>query len=200
MTQITKIKKSRETLGQFFADQNFKVGAEIGVQQGVFSETLLAPNPELKLYLVDSWECREGTFILTGGEILESTQHIVDIFYKNTLERLKAYKNIHPIRKSSMDALAEIEDESLDFVYIDANHHFDFVMADIIGWSKKVRSGGVVSGHDYYYGIKSDRSACSICFDVKYAVEAYANAHSIQEVNILGGSGNPSWLWFKGAI
>jgi hypothetical protein len=199
MTQIIKTLKDRDTLGEFFAEQKCKTGAEIGVQQGIFSETLLAPNPELKLYLVDPWKSRKGHFILNKGEILESTQSIMDTFYENTLTRLKAYNNLFVIRKSSMDALAQVPDESLDFVYIDANHHFDFVMADIIGWSKKVRPGGIVSGHDYIMGSKTSGSATSLFFDVKYAVEAYATAHTIQEVYILGGQGNPSWLWFKDA-
>jgi predicted O-methyltransferase YrrM len=40
-------------------------------------------------------------------------------------------------------------DNSLDFVYIDAGHRFDDVVQDIIKWTKKVRKGGIISGHDY---------------------------------------------------
>ena len=201
MTQIIEIAKDRNTLGALFAEQNMKTGAEIGVQQGIFSETLLAPNPELKLYLVDSWKCEPGGFILMDNrQIVGNTQAIADRFYESTIKRLKPYKNIFVIRKTSMDALADIEDGSLDFVYIDAKHHFDFVMADIIEWSKKVRSGGIVCGHDYLMGSKTMSSATSVFFDVKFAVDAYANAHSVQKLYVLCGSGNPSWLWFKDAI
>ena len=49
-----------------------------------------------------------------------------------------------------MEAAREVPDESLDFVYIDADHRFDYVMEDIITWSRKVRPGGIVSGHDYF--------------------------------------------------
>jgi hypothetical protein len=199
MTQIIAIEKHRDTLGELFAEHNFKTGAEIGVQLGVFSKTLLAPNPELKLYLVDPWAGHTGHFIMNDGKVYENTQALMDRFYNATLEELKDYKNICVIRKPSMDALADIEDGSLDFVYIDANHHFDFVMPDIIGWSKKVRSGGVVSGHDYIQGAPRSSSAATI-LDIKYAVDAYAYAHSVQKVYIYGGSFNPSWLWFKDAI
>jgi predicted O-methyltransferase YrrM len=49
-----------------------------------------------------------------------------------------------------MEALADISDESLDFVFIDAGHTYDDVKKDVEEWAKKVRVGGIVSGHDYY--------------------------------------------------
>ncbi len=48
-----------------------------------------------------------------------------------------------------MEAAEDFEDNSIDFVYIDANHGFKYVAEDLWEWSKKVRSGGVISGHDY---------------------------------------------------
>jgi len=49
-----------------------------------------------------------------------------------------------------MDAVGDVADESLDFVFIDADHKYVSVCDDIREWSKKVRIGGIVSGHDYY--------------------------------------------------
>jgi hypothetical protein len=42
-----------------------------------------------------------------------------------------------------------IKNESLDFVYIDANHKYDAVKKDLELWYPKVRKGGVFAGHDY---------------------------------------------------
>ena len=78
--------------------------------------------------------------------------------------------------------------ESLDFVYIDGNHHFDFVMQDIIEWSKKVRAGGVVSGHDYY----RFRNA-----GVVDAVNTYTHAHQIWEWFITDEPKEKSFFWAK---
>jgi hypothetical protein len=50
----------------------------------------------------------------------------------------------------SMDAVRDVPDESLDFVYLDAHHSYPFIMSDLIFWSRKVRSGGIVSGDDVY--------------------------------------------------
>jgi predicted O-methyltransferase YrrM len=49
-----------------------------------------------------------------------------------------------------MKAVRDVADESLDFVFIDANHEYTAVRDDIREWTKKVRVGGIVSGHDYY--------------------------------------------------
>lgn len=197
MTDLIKLPKDRKYFGKFFASLKFKTGAEIGVEQGLFSQSLLKANPELKLYLIDPWKCGPNSFINNNGDIIKATQAIIDTFYESTVDRLKTYRNIFVIRKTSMDALKEIEDKSLDFVYIDANHHFDYVMKDIIEWSKKVRPGGIVSGHDYIMRPKNNRGSASYVLDVKLAVEAYANAHSIPEIYILEEDYNPSWFWVK---
>jgi predicted O-methyltransferase YrrM len=70
----------------------------------------------------------------------------------------------------SMDAVDDIPDNSLDFVFIDANHAFDYVMLDLIYWTKKVRPGGIVSGDDYFHFKKAG---------VVEAVDAYTKAHGI---------------------
>jgi len=56
------------------------------------------------------------------------------------------------IRKSSSDAAKEFEQESVDLVFIDANHSYESVKNDIDLWLPKVKRGGVLSGHDYSIG------------------------------------------------
>ena len=40
-------------------------------------------------------------------------------------------------------------DKSVDFVFIDANHLEHAIRADIAAWLPKIKSGGVLAGHDY---------------------------------------------------
>jgi len=122
-------------------------------------------------------------------------------YYKKTKVMLKKYfrnGQAKLIKKVSMDALGDFEDNSLDFVYIDANHNFDFVMEDIIEWTRKVRIGGIVSGHDYYR---------SPIFGVVVAVNAYMKAHKIRPWFILDDEGKTkgrrnrgknTWFFVKG--
>lgn len=83
------------------------------------------------------------------------------------------------IRKKSQDALADIPDESLDFVYIDANHEDAFPYDDIVGWAKKVRKGGMVAGHDYV-------RVRVLNFTVKDALEKYTKEYNINPWFVLG--------------
>ena len=41
------------------------------------------------------------------------------------------------------------EDNSLDFVFIDASHKYIDVKEDIINWLPKVRKGGILAGDDF---------------------------------------------------
>jgi predicted O-methyltransferase YrrM len=71
---------------------------------------------------------------------------LYDTFLKN-IEPVKEY--IRPIRKTSMDAVIHYQDYSLDFVFIDGNHLYEFVYMDILKWLPKVRVGGIIGGHDW---------------------------------------------------
>ena len=53
------------------------------------------------------------------------------------------------IRKSSKGAIKQFPNRSLDFVYIDADHSYKECKWDISHWMKKVRVGGILSGHNY---------------------------------------------------
>ena len=49
----------------------------------------------------------------------------------------------------SVEMAKNVEDGSLDFVFIDADHRYEFAKADIGAWYPKVRDGGTISGHDF---------------------------------------------------
>jgi hypothetical protein len=50
---------------------------------------------------------------------------------------------------SSVDAAATFKDAYLSFAFIDANHLYEGISADIKAWAPKVRPGGILAGHDY---------------------------------------------------
>ncbi len=53
----------------------------------------------------------------------------------------------------------QVADESVDLVFIDADHSEEWVRRDVEAWFPKVKPGGIVSGHDYgshnYPGVKT---------------------------------------------
>ena len=123
---------NRIELAKHFAILGFTTGAEIGVCHGRYSEILCRTNSKLKLLAVDDWRRNR-------------THRSYAIAYRR-LQHL----NVTIDRRSSMDAVGDVADASLDFVFIDADHKYTSVCDDIREWSKKVRIGGIVSGHDYY--------------------------------------------------
>ena len=102
------------------------------------------------------------------------------------------------IRKSSLDAASDFEDGSLDFVYIDANHAFEYVVADIAAWTPKVRDGGVVSGHDYIH-----RYFPSVALHVIEAVHGYMVSYRLGPLYVCGRQRDtvrrdrPRSWWFR---
>jgi len=148
---------------------NLKKGVEVGVKAGRHSETLCQNIPDIELLCVDNWE---------GSSKKD---------YLNASKRLRRY-NAKLIKKTSMEAARDISLGSLDFVYIDANHNFDFVMQDLIEWSKRVRVGGVISGHDY------DRAHGK---GVVPAVNIYTKVHGIEEWFITDQKKETSFFWVK---
>jgi len=161
--------------------KNMKIGAEIGVERGIFSEIICKQNLGIELFCVDSWQAYKGYRDHTRQEKLDR--------YKNeTIERLKPY-DCNIIEKFSMSAIKMFEDEELDFVYIDANHDFKHVAEDIAEWSKKVKKGGIVAGHDYV------RNRSSIECQVKDVVDAWGHAYGIK-INVTDEE-FPSWWYTK---
>lgn len=135
---------SRLDLIKWIRELDLKMGAEIGVYVGEFSRLILRLNPQLKLYGVDPW--------IEYKEYKELDGQDFNNMYKETLLKMATFikkGRYVVVRKTSMDALRDFADNSLDFVYIDANHEDPYVTQDIEGWAAKVRPGGLVTGHDY---------------------------------------------------
>lgn len=183
---------SRDDLPGFFVEMGFKVGAEIGVDRGEFSEKIAKTG--LTLYAVDPWLSYDNYEDSLG-------QQKIDAKYEQAKNLLTPYPNCHIIRKTSIEAAKDILDNSLDFVYIDGNHQFKFVTEDIYEWSKKVKPGGIICGHDYIY--TNPKSLLGICH-VIYVVNAYTQAYKIDNWYLLGRKKAPegekrdrfrSWMW-----
>ncbi|OGK52594.1 hypothetical protein A2966_03575 [Candidatus Roizmanbacteria bacterium RIFCSPLOWO2_01_FULL_41_22] len=179
----------REQLTVLFKELGYMVGAEVGVHRGGYSELLCKNNPGVKLYGIDPYKAYDQY----------NNQQQVDEYYEEAKTRLAPY-DYHFVEKSSEGGVKGFEDESLDFVYIDGNHEFSHVTADITLWSEKVKPGGIISGHDFIkFGNRHHQ--------VVKAVVSYVQAYNIHPWFILGLNGkipgmirdhHRSWMWVKG--
>jgi hypothetical protein len=164
----------RADLGPLFRELGFRRGAEIGVWRGDFSVELCRANPELHMLCVDPWTAYK--------EYIDHTRHdLIAGAYESAKKALAPY-NATIVRQFSAEAVKGVPDESLDFVYIDGNHSFLDVVQDLEWWSRKVRLGGIVAGHDY----KTFRPSLNL--HVVEAVHGFTQAHYIAPWFVLGRS------------
>jgi hypothetical protein len=187
----------RVTLAFLFQELGFNRGAEVGVEEGKYSEVLCKANPDLHLFCVDPWMAY--TEYRTHLD-----QPYINGLHANCVKRMASY-NATLIHKTSMDALEDIPDRSLDFVYLDGNHRFEYVVNDIVGWSRKVRSGGIISGHDWIrMQLSSDLKNNPV--HVQPALIGYTDAYRIRPWFLLGTNAMlpghkrdraRSWMWIN---
>jgi predicted O-methyltransferase YrrM len=164
-------------------------GAEIGVQTGMFSEMLLRAWGGRRLYSIDPW--REFT---TPGyvDVANAAQAEHERLYGETCARLQPYGSRSSIlRQTSEEAASRFPDGALDFVYIDAQHHYEAVRRDLELWYPRVARGGVLAGHDYLDG---EIEGTGI-FGVKRAVDEFARECGIRVV-VTRERWWPSWFMF----
>lgn len=186
----------RNNLAELFAELNFTKGVELGVDRGEYSEVLLKANPKLNLISVDPW----ASFAYEPNTYVNEEQAYFDQCLKETVQRLEPYSNSTILRRTSKEALNMIRDNFLDFVYIDANHDFPNFIFDIHNWIKKIKVGGIISGHDYAFFSYSKFN------HVKRALDAYARCYRMIPLFIAGSYEDHnglirdkyrSWFWVK---
>lgn len=127
------------------------VGVEVGVFTGSLSTKLLS-KPDLKLYMVDSWveADKESEYAKSTDFHGNLTQSDQDRFYNHSVSVTSfAADRREVIRKDSVTASKDFKDNSLDFVFIDADHTYEGCKADIVSWLPKVKEDGWICGHDF---------------------------------------------------
>jgi len=102
----------------------------------------------MQMVAVDLWQTIAKRDV-EGSETYEDRPH--ETVYEHFVQHCKAHfpDRVKILRMDTVAAAKEIEDGSLDFVFIDADHTYEGCKADICAWLPKVRDGGLVSGHDY---------------------------------------------------
>jgi len=111
-----------------------------------------------KFVEVGSWKGRSASYMLV--EIINSQKNIEltcidnwidETIYQIFLQNTSVFKDkLKHIRKSSINAVNEFENSSLDFVFLDGDHSYDSVTTDISIWLPKIKPGGILAGHDYH--------------------------------------------------
>jgi len=130
------------------------VCAEIGVWKGDFSARILEVVRPAILHLIDPWRFEAGpeySEAWYGGSAAKS-QADMDAIHAAVRYRFEPQVESGRVavrRQASAAAAEAFEDGYFDWVYIDANHQYEFVMQDLQAYWPKVKTGGMVAGDDY---------------------------------------------------
>lgn len=114
---------------------------EIGTFLGGSAETMLEAS-DAHMVCVD-------TFRGTAGNETAEVKRSVSLQY--TLMRLDRFPGrVSVMVADSLSAARMIGDGTADLIFLDADHSYDAVKADIAAWRPKLKPGGVFAGHDMY--------------------------------------------------
>ena len=133
------------------------VGAELGVARGVNAINLLHMTKPTKMHLVDLWDENQSalgkagqindTHILNKSHrqsISHYGEHVCDIFKEEI-----SCGQIETHRTGIRRWLAKQEDNSLDWVYLDASHRYKETSNEIRDCIRPLKNGGFLCGHDF---------------------------------------------------
>lgn len=125
------------------------VGMEIGVWKGEFSKEIINILKPQLLYLVDPWEFMGHYSDRLYGGFDAKSQEDMDAIYDNVVNQFKHNNNVKILKIKSDDILNYVPENSLDWVYIDGNHSYEFVLSDLKNSFKLVKKDGYILGDDY---------------------------------------------------
>lgn len=154
-------------------------GIELGICWGVNSYMLLESCPNITTLIgVDHYQAYQDWD-------REIPQHEQDHNYAKLVHNMTVMgPRFQLLKMNTKDAAAKLEDNSFDFVFIDADHSMKSVLNDLDNYWPKIRNGGIIAGHD------------SNLFSVNFAVTSWAKRKGIDPttINMLE---NQAWYFTK---
>ena len=149
------------------------VCAEIGVWKADFSIRIQELTSPKELHLIDPWEFQnEFPERMYGGSVAKN-QMDMDRIHENVRNKFNSYQNVIIHRGDSNKILPEFANAYFDWVYIDGNHDYEYVLKDLRSCLSKVKPGGIIAGDDYKWEDKEG-------FPVKRAVHDFIEENNLE--------------------
>jgi len=130
-------------------DISVETFAEIGVFEGSASRGFRCEFPLSLMYLIDPW-LADPEYLENGVAPKGFDQKSADLRHKMVEELFEGDPTVMVMRSKSVGASKLFPDNTLDVVFIDGDHSYEGVMADIKAWLPKIKPGGLMTGHDFH--------------------------------------------------
>ena len=153
---MSKHKHHKNVLVDLIMENNVKIFAEIGVARSTTLKHILQRTELSEYWAIDPWSPYKG---------MRHSKSKWESWHMKACARMLYYPHLRVLRTTSLSASKMFPDGHFDFVYIDADHRYEYVSLDIEFWLPKVKKGGIIGGHDYGSPGESDvKEAVDECF------------------------------------
>jgi hypothetical protein len=156
--------------------------AEVGVWQGDFSEEILRSCRPTRLHLIDPWAYTTEFGERWYGGLKAKSQVDMDAIFTRVCDRFAECEQVRIHRCTSSSAAPLFPADYFDWVYVDGNHNYEFVLQDLQEFAAKIKPGGFLTGDDYLWESPDQPGD----LPVQRAVEEFAAENQLQ-VEIIGG-------------
>jgi Methyltransferase domain len=146
---ITNEKDPREELLNLMPKNS--TCAEIGVWKGGFSKRIIKHVVPSKLHLIDPWKYQTSFGKRWYGGLVAQSQEDMDNIYQQVVGELSKQSCIKIHREFSNKLFSIFSDEYFDWVYVDGNHYYDYVLEDLKNFALKIKKNGFLTGDDYLW-------------------------------------------------
>ena len=164
-----------ELVKDYLLNRKNLIGIEIGCYAGESTSVFLRSNAFRKFYCVDPWiPDYDSKTVITRNDLIEA-EKVFDRKFANS-------DIVTKVKMKSDDAVSLFANASIDFLYIDGDHNYESVRNDILHYVPKVKSDGIISGHDY---------TSTKWTGVKQAVDEYFQKPPLKIYH------DSSWLYIK---
>lgn len=127
-----------------------EIGAWQGCSTAFMAVEIINSGKKIRLDVVDRW----GRYALDGLNTKNPEKLPDDLVYKMFLDNIEPVKEVvqftNIFHMDSVESTKYYKDDSLDFIFIDADHTYEGVMRDLKAWYPKLKFGGHIAGHDYF--------------------------------------------------
>jgi hypothetical protein len=142
-----KVFENRESMIRSFLKEGM-IGCEVGVFAGEFAESLLRMKPK-ELTLLDAWQSEDGMLFSGDVDGNNGVNLSQEYLYGLVTSRFAHHPHVKILRGWTWETIPTIPDNSLDYVYMDADHSYEGMKRDLRLIVTKLKSDAYLMGHDY---------------------------------------------------